>query len=577
MGKILIIFFILHIISFLLLIISLILILIQNIKNIIFYLEKSKDIIAEKLIYEQFSHEVYSNINSKILYNISKKSKEEKCDEGSSIIKFPIKIESFYDCENINDNNNIDKNECLNQITSSSFCCESNCCRDYVFSKEYYHFCSNKNNFYQNDSRNDVCSNFSIYNGKFYYIKTEKYCAKRLNKTYEELLLHINVTDDCSNITFDTVGHHFCIGVNNFSDFSNKTIVQNIFSVVEPKYINIENYLRINILLNKNKYDETKIIEELKKLKEISIKKIEDAFLKEERVVNNYNKYEIFYLKDLISGDEEVFDKFKNNRYYNSGNITWYTKSYIGFNDYNELQKFKKYFDEKDNKNNSLYKISTSSLILIISIISIIIVFFLFIFIIIYISYFIKKIEKYYLINIPYKKISLCFIISSSFIFLFFFIIYLSCFICKYDYIQIDMEIFFKLVLEKYNERRKQIYLLAGFIIAFINLILAIILFYFSNKAFKSDEVINHVPNNISVVKFCLKDMNCEHKIKLDTNKLLSQYINIFEKILESCNNCRDNYIGIQTISDNNRQLDLNEEIEHLHLNEQSLLIISDD
>ena len=137
--------------------------------------------------------------------------------------------------------------------------------------------------------------------------------------------------------------------------------------------------------------------------------------------------------------------------------------------------------------------------------------------------------------------------------------------------------IIFEHVLEKYNERRKQIYLLAGFMIAFINLILAIILFYFSNKIFKSDEVINHVPNNILVVKFHLKEMDCEHKIKLDTNKSLSQYINIFEKILESCNNCRDNYIGIQTITNNNIQLDLNEEIEHLNLNEQTSLIISDD
>ena len=34
----------------------------------------------------------------------------------------------------------------------------------------------------------------------------------------------------------------------------------------------------------------------------------------------------------------------------------------------------------------------------------------------------------------------------------------------------------------------------------------------------------------------------------------------MFEKILESCNNCRDNYIGIQTITNNNIQLDQNKE-----------------
>ena len=139
------------------------------------------------------------------------------------------------------------------------------------------------------------------------------------------------------------------------------------------------------------------------------------------------------------------------------------------------------------------------------------------------------------------------------------------------------MEIFFKRVLEKYNERRNQLYLLSGFIIAFINLILAIFLFIFSNKALKSNKVINHRPNNILVVKFHLNKLNCEHKIKLDRNKSLSQYIKTFEKILESCRNCGDNFIDIQTISINNRNLALDEEIESLNLNEKSLLIISDD
>ena len=52
------------IISIILLIISLGFIIAQSIINIIYTFKLSKKIIVERLIYEQFSHEVYSNINS---------------------------------------------------------------------------------------------------------------------------------------------------------------------------------------------------------------------------------------------------------------------------------------------------------------------------------------------------------------------------------------------------------------------------------------------------------------------------------------------------------------------------------
>ena len=166
--------FLFNVISLVLLIISFAFILAQNIINLIFYAEKRKDIIAEKIIYEQFSHEVYSNINSRIYYNIDGLSSD-------SIIKFPLKFDYLYDCEDVDDDK-IDK-ECQNKITSPSLCCELSCCRDYVKNKEKYHKCSNKNNFNDYDSRENICSKSSIYNGNFYYIDSNSYCARRYSKT----------------------------------------------------------------------------------------------------------------------------------------------------------------------------------------------------------------------------------------------------------------------------------------------------------------------------------------------------------------------------------------------------------
>ena len=580
MGKILINFLLFHIISILLLIISYILILIQNIENIIFYCERSKKIIAEKFIYEQFSHEIYSNINSKIYYNISETPKNDNCQPGYDIIKFPIYIDSFYDCENI-DNNNIDKNECLGKVTSNRLCCEENCCKDKVFEKERYHFCDMKSNFNQNDPRNGICPAFSLYNGKFYYINQKKFCAKRFNKTYEELLTKINETADC-DIKFDSMGHKFCsFDYNDYNfDPNESIIVENIFSVFPPNHINIKNSYRVSLLLNKNKFDESKIYQELNKQNEITPQNIREAFFKNEEDFSScptfYEEKKNFKLNDLISGDEPVFKNYKNDNLIKKGNITWYTRSYIGFTDLEQLKKFKKNFDENDHKNNSLYKLSTSDELFYISLVSIIIIFLLLIFHIIYLIYILKKDKKININNIPFDEISFCFVISSSITFVFYLIIYLACFICKYDYIDIDMEGYLELVIQKYNKRRKQIYLLYSFIPLVIHMVASVLLFCFS-KFFNKNKIINIRPNNILLVKFRLKEGNCEHKIKIDKNKTLQQYINNIEKIFDKCRKCSDKFFSIDNISLNGRVLNKEIRIETLNIKDNDLLIIEED
>ena len=562
--------FLFNVISLVLLIISFAFILAQNIINLIFYAEKRKDIIAEKYIYEQFSHEVYSNINSRIYYNIDEHSSD------SEIIKFPLKFDYLYDCEDVDDDK-IDK-ECQNKITSPSLCCELSCCRDYVKNKEKYHKCSNKNNFNDYDSRENICSKSSIYNGNFYYIYSRNYDARRYSKTYEELLLEANNDNNClyRPIQFDTKGNTFCDNDNIIEN--GRVIVQNIISTIEPKYIDIHNSLRIDILLNKKEYDESKILKEKRKLNEISYKNIKDAFLEKDEDYNYYSIYQTFKMSDLISGNEAIFENYKSNNYYDGVNIYWYTRNYIGFKNYQELKNFKKYFDENDHKNNCLYKFSNSNIIFGISITSVILIIIFIILIVLKLLHLLKNMNEINIQSIPYDTTRKIFMIFSSFDFLFFLIIYLACFICKYDYIDIDMETFFKKVLDKYNKRRNQIYLFIGFIISFISLLLSFFYIYIL-ECFKSNASLNVRPNNILVVKFRLDEGNCEHKIKIDKNKTLNDYINKMENILERCNKCNNIYlgVGIDNIHLNDRNLNLNQRIEEFRIDENSLLIIIKD
>ena len=392
-----------------------------------------------------------------------------------------------------------------------------------------------------------------------------------------------------SYIMLDSTNHYFCSGDYSFYngiyfDYDlnfysyNQLIAQNIFSTIQPSYINIENSFRISKLLNNKNYDESKIKKELKKLNELSNKNIEDAFKKkDEHFTNYYHDIKSYSAFSLFSGNESIFSKFKDNRFLKYASVTWYTRNYIGFKNMKELHKFKKYFDENNHKNNSLYKLSTSELFLSISVVSIIIIGILIILEIIYLIYIPKKKKLFDEKNIPIKDIIYLLIIS-IFSFIFFLIIYLSCFICNFDSIEIKMEKFFQRVLEKYMERRDQLYLKISIILFSGNIIILVVFLLYIKIRDLSKGVINSRPINILVIKFRLKEVNCEHKIKIDKNKSLKDYFNIFENIIEKCPICsQKDFLGIENILFNNKSLNIENKIESLKLNEESVLIIDDD
>ena len=544
---------ILNIISFCLLIIACIVIFSQTIKNMYYNYSTNKTILAEKLVYQQFSHDVYSNINNKIYYQLETVPYTEDCPEGKEILRIPIKIDSYYDCENIK-NNELNEEICQNKISKSSICCQDDCCEYNAYLKQT--ICIEKNyknidNEELNDIRKDICQYFNVYNGKFSKIINSKICAKRYDITYENLLnvYNENNCENASCLYFDTKNHCICdinLKGNNILLFGpsflnlnlTNCIVKNIFSELNPNFFEYETILKEALLNNKIKIDK-KEKEKVNLYKAITEKNIYDAFFKDKNNIHiNSNEYYInqtqFLLSNLTENNEEyIFKNYLGNEYMKKKSLKWYTRNYIGFKDYDELTKFQKYFDEKNPMNNPLYKITNiiypnweSIIILILFLITLIIAFIYQIYI------FIKENNiknDFFLIFDTYRQISLMSLL----------IIYLCLFLFRYNYnffkIDVDMEIYYKIVLEKYNERRGQKLLLAGIIILCINFIIELInyivmIFIDKNNGINTAskytivvKVQNSYSNEIIPFKFYL-NRKFEDEIKRFKDKFLNEF-----------------------------------------------------
>ena len=531
---------IINIISFCLILFACVLIFIQTIINIKYNYSNNKNIIAEKLVYQQFSHDIYSNINNKILYQFEMIPYYNDCPEGKEVLNFPIKIDSYYDCENIF-TNELNKDICQNKISRSSICCKNDCCENDIYMKQTICREKNINDINEDDKRKDDCTYFNIYNGKFSKLNGSIVCLKRYDYNYEYLLFYKN-NKNCQGekcIYFDSKNHCICDdeNLNNQSNiFLNRSIiVKNIFSEIEPYYLEYESILKESLLNNKIKITK-KEKEEVELFKTINKKNINEVFFKDKidiknGVNENYVKQKDYLLDDLINNNQDyIFQKYKylNNDYIRKKNIHWFTRNYIGFKDYEELQKFKSIFDENDPMNNPLYKIGINLIypnwesIIIIVLIFITLIFACF-----------TQIQNF--INEKNIKTNIIFICNSlrqisTMILL---IIYLFLFLFKYIYfykmIEIDMEIYYQFILEKYNTRRKQKYLLSGVIILCVNFLIELINYLIMIIINKRNGL---NPDSKYTIIYILKNScdNKEYPFKFYLNRDFSEEMKRFKK-----------------------------------------------
>ena len=521
------------------LILSCILIFAQTIINY----SKNKTILAEKLVYEQFSHDVYSNINSKILYDFELKPFSDDCSENKEPIIFPIKLDSFYDCEGV-DIDTIDENTCQNQITNSLMCCQKDCCENGK--------CRNKNNNNleneeNNDDRKKNCIYFNKYSGKFSQIVNGyKICAKKYSYDYQYLLylseqsnipekncLYLDSYKHCFNKP-NIVGNLELELTENetFTADNSNVIVKNIFSEITPDYFEYEILLKDSIIYNKAQISDNDK-EEVNRYKNLNIKNIENAFFdKIDEIFKGgniyYYKQKEFNINTLINNQEPVFQNFGTNNYIRTKQINWYTRNYIGFKNLEELTKFKENFDENDVMNNPLYQINNDILYPSIESIFIILIFFAE-FIISFIfqikSFFSKKTVKIkaYLISDSFTQI------FSPILLIIYFFIYLFKYVYKYKKIEIEIEEYYQFILDQYNKRRNQDLLLAGIIFLFITLVFIFINYIIMIKIYD----INGINSNSGLSIICtLKNMvnNEEHQFKFYLSRKFSDEMERFKE-----------------------------------------------
>ena len=557
------------IISIILLIISVGFIITQSIINIIYSLKLSKKIIAERLIYEQFSHEVYSNINSHPFIQITEVSNTDySCSD--ELIRIPIKIEEFYDCGN---DENIDE-FCQNKITPESLCCLKSCCFEKIENKKESKYCLQKRELIgsdirkNNEPRDNACTKFSKYHGKFY-----KLCVKKSSKTYEDYLIENKNYYDCSysNPKLDSKGHCIYSGslIFNSDKYPSNLIVKNIFSTADPNYFEMESKLRISMMLNRKEYNENKIKNEIKKISEISSKNIYDTFNDNECTSNecnnpNYIHYNSYNLKQDVfdKSDEYIFKNYKNDDYYSSKNIHWYTRNYIGFQNVSELNKFKNFFDVNDHKNNCLFKISKTLFPNFESIIIGIIFIVLSILLIIHLIKNNKANDDY---KLDYLILLVVFIL-----FLFYFLMYLIGYLIKFKEIDIDMEDFYSNILKKYNYRRRQLYLMIAVIILIVDVFLELL--KLNIKISVNNPERNNGINYIKV-KIKINESQCqaEHNIRLYYTKKFSYYIRKINIIFSKCRNCKD--FDINTFKINGNEIDENKTIQDINIQDGNEII----
>ena len=486
-------YFWIEITSIVLAIASYILIIIQSSNNYMFKNYKTRSLIAERVLYEQFSYEVRDSIKSFPYTNNDNPSDNYEYKE---YMKVEAKLNSYYDCRDVYDPE-LNEEICQNQIVKNNTCCKSECCLktngdetfcyNYVFDlynkdiknhrilyyndEEYFEdpkrrFCS-----YYNKYTTDI--NLSVDDGELYLYKCKyDYKSIYLNKAPHMCIgkssCNNDLNIDCGII--DTKYNHLFVDNTNYCPIvditgndnnlniyhtgyeysynNNKIIIRIILSELSPDihewknhFVSLENY-------------ENKESEKYENLR----KKISD--IRKKDFENLMSKYSSIYKERSFSLNGNYFSGFNIN---SKANFKMYTTNYIGFGSQDDLLTFLDIF--KGDTDNPLYRLGKEvypSLETIIcgAVLCVLCIIYLILFLI-------KLIEKYLWI----------FIIKECVLGVTFFIL-LGIYIWQvviFKKIKIDMDSNFENILDLYNNRRMQYCLLSALILLFISIIPVII------------------------------------------------------------------------------------------------------
>lgn len=426
--------------------ISLVFLFVQGIINYKFYRFNDRKVILERYLFDQFSKEVYSSINSYI--SLELKDKCNKVDKG-----FYLNLDTYFDCKGIY-NSDLNK-DCQNKIIKNSTLCPADQIKNLNL--------NNIGNLLDYDERAIYCKYYSKHKRNIIEFYNKKICVKKDSYNYEQLLANsISPNEKICPIGFkkcgilDTKRNILCWDSskecpnileidNNQKDSLTEKLINNLKNDINSDII-------ISIIISENPplnhefdYDVRK---KYTKLKDEEIQKFEDITGEDYKLFDTEYDNTFKYLdksEDLNFTVRDFIDDTEQNKYNSGQNLNVYTRNYIGFKNVEELNKFKKKFPSQNESDNPLYKLSNSKHNPLVTII------FSAVFFAISIAYLILRI-----INIlPSDIYEILFKIYFTIEILFFIaiLIVISVHFSKYPQIHIDMDKRMKIVLDKYNKR----------------------------------------------------------------------------------------------------------------------------
>ena len=501
-----------EIISTIFMIIASILLIVQGYDNDNFRNYKTREIKTERLLFSQFSHEVYSNILSSPFMNSL-----NNYDSNSNYLTAELKFNTFFDCRGVKDDE-LNEEICQDKIINNNWtCCRADCCyrtnggevicNDYNFDLKnpnvYNHRILNYDEEeYFEDPRRRLCTYCNKYSRDINIFMNQIILVKSSSFNYEELLLNnlssfcISLNDNCKKDyvdcgIIDTMNRHLyaenetLCPINNIIIEQDKIILENYYDNETNNYNNKEIILR-NIISEipplSHEYKNEFISKDVDLFnEEINIKDI-NKLLKNNK--NIYRKLENIEIPLNSLGNElRIEDKMNKN-----SKLYWYTTNYIGFKTSDDLKKFEEHFNKSDHTNNPLYKIGEN---IYPYIVPIIIVFPLLVFFFAYlIISFLALLKK----NLFSKKVSIVLFIIRAFILLVMFVSEIVFYVKvtnEFEKIDIEMDENYKEILDLYNKRRfQQNYVLS---IIFLSLAFALSFFLFIvNLEFSEKKNINN-------------------------------------------------------------------------------------
>jgi len=497
-----------EIISIILVIISYILYIIQSFLNHNFTKDKSKKNFTERLLYKIFSEEIYNNIRS---FPISKILNIKSNNSEPFIIE--VKLDTKFDCQGVK-SGFLNEYVCQNKLVDNLTCCKSECCprnitgithcNNYNFNIRNYYLEKNVLTYNSDelidDPRRRYCQYINQFSGNTTKIFNYDLQKENFNYTYEKILLNDNNINtfikieknnskndlqdftDCGEI--DSMKKHLYVkGIKcpiNFisSDTDNNVLV---FDSIPDTSLGIivKNYLtEIPPTLHEWNYYYNNELITIKDINELlNIKNKDNSEFN-----NYYQKQDAYVYINHLPNFSEYINKI--NKYQK---IFLYTTNYIGFESKEDLDKFKSIFNENNMIDNPLYKIrddlfpSTETFVISIIIFILYIIFF--------VKYLYENKNEFVLYSKYFKLKEIITFLSL----IAFFIIYIIYTQVKYKKININLDPNYKEIINLYNKRRKQDWLLAGIIFHFIACGYEVYYFLQKDSDIKQKDVRNNI------------------------------------------------------------------------------------